>query len=154
MTYYQLIAYNIITGGEVVSLKIISPENDVIAFLNELKEVLTDPNFDVSKDLDILLKKSSELPTDSYTTANTLLALDFDKNDVVNKLLALDISEYMETFIDDKDNSLPPFFAFGKTIKNREVYIKAKIRDRKNCKVFCVSFHFARYPLPNKRPYA
>jgi len=137
-----------------VSLKIISPENDVIAFLKELKEVLTDSSFDVSKDLDILPKKKSELPTDPYTTANTLLALDFDKNDVVNQLLALDISEYMETFIDDKNNSLPPFFAFGKTINNREVYIKAKIRDRKNCKVFCVSFHFARYPLPNQQPYA
>ncbi len=60
----------------------------------------------------------------------------------------------METFIDDKDNSLPPFFVFGITIKNGEVYIKAKIRDRKNCKVFCVSFHFARFPLPIKRPYA
>ncbi|KJS19273.1 MAG: hypothetical protein VR72_19935 [Clostridiaceae bacterium BRH_c20a] len=133
-----------------MSLKIISPETDVIAFLKELKEVFTDPNFDASRDLDILLKKSSELPTDPYTTANTLLVLDFDKNDVVNQMLALDISEYLETFIDDKDNNLPPFFAFGKRIKNREVYIKAKIRDRKNCKVFCVSFHFARYPLPTK----
>lgn len=150
MTYYQLIAYNVIAGGEEVSLKIISPETDVIAFLKELKEVFTDPNFDASRDLDILLKKSSELPTDPYTTANTLLVLDFDKNDVVNQMLALDISEYLETFIDDKDNNLPPFFAFGKRIKNREVYIKAKIRDRKNCKVFCVSFHFARYPLPTK----
>jgi len=145
-----LIAYNVIAGGEEVSLKIISPETDVIAFLKELKEVFTDPNFDASRDLDILLKKSSELPTDPYTTANTLLVLDFDKNDVVNQMLALDISEYLETFIDDKDNNLPPFFAFGKRIKNREVYIKAKIRDRKNCKVFCVSFHFARYPLPTK----
>jgi hypothetical protein len=136
-----------------VSLKIISPENDVQRFLKELKEVLTDPNFDSSRDLDILLKKGSELTTDPYTTFNTLQALEFDRHDVINQLLALDISEYMETFIDDKDSSLPPFFAFGKAIKNREVYIKAKIRDRKNCKVFCVSFHFARYPLPVKRPY-
>ena len=154
LTIYQLIAYNNIVGGESVNLKIISLENDVRDFLRELKEVLTDTKFDVSKDLDILQKKSSELPTDPYTTANTLLALDFDKNDVLNQLLALDISEYMGTIVDDKDNSWPPFFAFGKTIKNREVYIKAKIRDRKNCKVFCVSFHFARYPLPTKRPYA
>lgn len=137
-----------------MSLKVISPENDVIIFLKELKEVLTDPNFDISKDLDILPKKKNELPTDPYTTFNTLQALDFDRHAVKNQLLALDITEYMETFIDDKDNSLPPFFAFGKTIKSREVYIKAKIRDRRNCKVFCVSFHFARFPLPTKRPYA
>ncbi|OGO80198.1 MAG: hypothetical protein A2Y21_05110 [Clostridiales bacterium GWC2_40_7] len=100
-----------------------------------------------------MLKKSNELPSDPYTTANTLLALDFDKNDVLSQLLALNITEYMETFIDDKDNSLPPFFAFGKTVRNRDVYIKVKIRSRKNCKVFCVSFHFARYPLPVNRPY-
>lgn len=137
-----------------MSLKVISPENDIIIFLKELKEVLTNQNFDISKDLDILQKKKNELPTDPYTTFNTMQALDFDSHDVKNQLLALDVSEYMETFIDDKDNSLPRFFAFGKTIKNREVYVKAKIRDRKNCKVFCVSFHFARFPLPTQRPYA
>ncbi|MGF7186607.1 hypothetical protein GGQ84_002731 [Desulfitispora alkaliphila] len=136
-----------------MSQKIISSEEEVVAFLKELKELLTDPRFNVSKDLDILMKKKSESPIDPYTTANTLLALEFDKNDVLNQLLALDIAEYMETFIDDKDNSLPPFFAFAKSIKSKDVYIKAKIRDRKNCKVFCVSFHFARYPFPEKLPY-
>lgn len=137
-----------------MNLKVISPENDVIIFLKELKGVLTDPCFDVSIDLDILPKKSSELSTDPYTTFNTLQALGFDRYDVLNQLLSLSLSDYIETFIDDKDTSLPPFFAFGKTIQNREVYIKAKIRDRKKCKVFCVSFHFARYPLPAQTPYA
>jgi hypothetical protein len=61
-----------------MSLKVISPENDVIIFLKELKEVLTDPNFDISKDLDILPKKKNESPTDPYTTFNTMQALDFD----------------------------------------------------------------------------
>ena len=132
----------------------ILPEVEVSAFLKELKEVLTDENFDVSKDLDILLKKGTESPIDPYTTFNTLQALGFDRHDVLTQLLALDISEYLETLIDDRDNSLPPFFVFGKTMKTREVYIKIKIRDRIRCKVFCVSFHFARYPLPAKRPYA
>lgn len=136
-----------------MSLKVISPENDVIMFLKDLKVVLTDPSFDVSMNLDILTKKSSELPTDPYTTFNTLQSLDFDRHDVLNQILALGISDYMETFIDNKEN-LPPFYAFGKTIQSREIYIKVKIRDRKNCKVFCVSFHFARHPLPTQRPYA
>lgn len=152
MTIYQLIVYNKI-GSVNVSQKIISSEADVIAFLKALKDVLTEPVFDISKDLDILLKKTVELPTDPFTTFNTLQALEFDRHDVLNHLLALDISEYIETFIDDKNSALPPFFAFGKMIKNREVYIKVKIRDRKNCKVFCVSFHFARYPFPAIRPY-
>jgi len=137
-----------------VSTKIISPEEDVTTFLKDLKSVLTDSAFNVSTDLDILPKKKGELPTDPYTTFNTMQALGFDKNDVLTQLLALDVSEYMETFIDDKDSTLPLFFAFGKIIKSREVYIKAKIRDKKNCKVFCVSFHFARYPIPTKKPYA
>ena len=108
----------------------------------------------MSTDLDILLKKKSELPLDAYTTPNTLLALEFDRTDVFTQLLNLNVSEYMETVIDDKNNCLPPFYAFGKLIKSKEVYIKVKIRDRINCKVFCVSFHFAKFPLPTKMPYA
>lgn len=136
-----------------MSQKIISSEQEVNEFLKELKELLIDPGFDVSRDLDILLKKKSESPIDPYTTANTLLALDFDRTDIKNQLLSLEISEYMETFIDDKDNTLPPFFTFAKSIKNRDVYVKVKIRDRLNCKVFCVSFHFARFPFPENLPY-
>jgi len=136
-----------------MSQKIISSEQEVIEFLKELKELLTDPMFDVSRDLDILPKKKSESPIDPYTTANTLIALDFDKTDVVNQLVSLEISEYMETFIDDKDNTWPQFFAFAKSIKNRDVYVKAKIRDRQKCKVFCVSFHFARFPFLENLPY-
>lgn len=136
-----------------MSQKIISSEQEVESFLKELKGLLTNPKFNVQRDLDILLKKKSESVEDLYTTANTLLALEFDKADIRNQLLALEISEYMETFIDDRDDTLPPFFTFAKSIKNRDVYIKAKIRDRQNCKVFCVSFHFARFPLPEKLPY-
>ncbi|MFA7673662.1 MAG: hypothetical protein WCY62_07400 [Clostridia bacterium] len=137
-----------------MSQKFISSEDDVKEFLKELKAVLTDPTFDISKDLDILPKKKDESPIDPYTTFNTMQALGFDRHDVLTQLLALDISEYMETLIDDRDNNLPCFFAFGKTMKSREVYIKVKIRDRKSCKVFCVSFHFARYPITTDRPYA
>lgn len=100
-----------------------------------------------------MLKKKSEHPTDPYTTSNTLLALDYDKNDVFNQLMSLDIREYMETFIDDLDSSLPPFYAFAKVIKSKNVYVKVKIRDRQRRKIFCVSFHFARYPFPQRLPY-
>ncbi|MHB1484670.1 MAG: hypothetical protein ACYCYI_08400 [Saccharofermentanales bacterium] len=137
-----------------MSVKVISPEVEIVTFLKEIKEILTDPKFDVLRDLDILPKKKKEDPIDPYTTFNTMISLGFDSYDVYTQLLALDITEYMETFIDDKDNNLPPFFAFGKTIKNREICIKVKIRDRKSRKIFCVSFHFARYPLSGKRPYA
>lgn len=137
-----------------MSSKIVSPQGDVETFLKELKDILLSPSFNASRDLDILLKKSNEAATDPYTTENTLLELDFDRNDVVHELMALMLSDYLETFIDDKDTSLPPFFAFAKEIQGKEVYIKVKIRDRQNCKVFCVSFHFARFPFPVTLPYA
>ncbi len=136
-----------------MSQKIISSEEEVRGFLIELKEVLSSKDFNVDADLDVLLKKKSEHPTEPYTTSNTLLALDYDKNDVFNQLMSLDIREYMETFIDDLDSSLPPFYAFAKVIKSKNVYIKVKIRDRQRRKIFCVSFHFARYPFPQRLPY-
>jgi len=83
-----------------------------------------------------------------------MLALNFDRSDVIAQLMTFDVTKYLETVIDDKDNSLPPFFAFGKSIDNKDVYIKVKIRDVKNCKVFVVSFHFARFPFPTPLPYA
>ncbi len=135
------------------STKIISSKEDVEAFLHDLISVLNRSDFDIDADLDILPKKKSESPLDPYTTANTLLALDFDRKDVWHQLVSLDISEYLETFIDDMDPTWPPFFAFAKSIKKRDVYIKAKIRDRLNGKVFCVSFHFARHPFPDTLPY-
>ena len=137
-----------------MSQKLISSEEEVKNFLIELRELLTDPAFNIDVDLDVLLKKKSESPTDPYTTVNTLLALDFDKRDVSNQLLSLDVSDYMETFIDDLQSTLPPFYAFAKVIRNKDVYIKVKVRDRQRRKIFCVSFHFARYPFPKSLPYA
>lgn len=133
--------------------KVISSQEDVNRFLIELKALLTDADFDVRFDLDILPKKKQESPTDPYTTENTLLALDFDRHDVLNQLMSLETSEYIETFIDDLNDQLPPFFAFAQEIKNSNVYIKVKIRDRQKHKIFCVSFHFARYPLLENLPY-
>ena len=137
-----------------MSTKVISSKEEVEIFLHDLISVLNNPNFDIDKDLDILSKKKKESPVDPCTTANTMLELDFDSKDVWHQLMSLDVSEYLETFIDDKNPLWPPFFAFAKSIKNREVYIKAKIRNRVNGKVFCVSFHFARYPFPTTLPYA
>lgn len=141
------------TGGVYVGQKIILSEEEVQNFLTELKNLLGNPDFNIGADLDILMRKRSESPIDPYTTVNTLLALDFDKYDVFKQLMSLETNEYLETIIDDRDRSLPPFYAFAKEIKSREVYIKVKIRDRQKGKVFCVSFHFARYPIPQRLPY-
>ena len=123
-------------------------------FLVELKSILSSPNFNPARDLDILPKKKSEDMFDPYTTANTLLALGFNNEDVRNELLKIGVEDYAETLIDVMDATLPPFYVFYRDIQSREVYIKVKIRDSITRKVFCISFHFARYPAPNPLPYS
>jgi hypothetical protein len=107
----------------------------------------------VKSDLDILPRKKDEDPLDPYTTANTLVELEFDKYDIRDQLLSIAVSDYVETIIDDKNSSLPPFFVFCREMQGRDVYIKVKIRDRLRGKVFCVSFHFARYRFRRPLPY-
>lgn len=126
-----------------------SPKEKVIKFLLELKKIMSHRNFDVNKDLDVILKKKNENSLDPYTTQNTLLKLDFDKNDVADTLKKLTVEEYIETGKDRKDISSPEFYIFGKEVQENLIYIKIKIRDKINHKVFCVSFHFARYPISN-----
>ncbi|MDL2302434.1 hypothetical protein LJC58_08780, partial [Lachnospiraceae bacterium OttesenSCG-928-D06] len=70
--------------------------------------------------------------------------------DLKNELIALTLTDYKENMRDNKRPDSSPFFVFGKCIGGREVYIKEKLRNR--TKVFCISFHFARYPL-KKSPY-
>lgn len=132
--------------------KRIDSKTEVQNFLCDLNEIMTSPNFNIDKDLDILPKKNSEADTDPYTTENTLLDLDYDSYDVKAELLSLTVANYVETMIDNKDSSLPPFYVFTKPINSRDVYIKVKIRDQMNNKVFCVSFHYARYPI-STHPY-
>ena len=126
-----------------------SPKEKVIKFLLELKKIMSHRNFDVNKDLDVILKKKNENSLDPYTTQNTLLKLDFDKNDIADTLKKLTVEEYIETGKDRKDISSPEFYIFGKEVPGNLIYIKIKIRDKINHKVFCVSFHFARYPISN-----
>ena len=122
-------------------------------FLAELKAILSSPKFDPARDLDILPKKKGEDPFDPYTTANTMLALDFDHYDVRDELLKISVEDYAETIIDDKNASFPPFYVFYRDIQSREIYIKVKIKDSITGKIFCVSFHFARYAAPRTFPY-
>lgn len=125
----------------------ISTSNEVNIFLNELKDIICSKHFNVENDFDIILHKKNEDLLDPYTTQNTLLALNFDKRDIINVLKDLYDEDYIETGNDKIDSKLPKVYIFGKTIQGKQVYIKIKIRDKINHKVFCLSFHFARYPL-------
>lgn len=125
--------------------KYCAKKEEVKLFLETLKNILNDKEFNLKRDLDILLKKKNENPLDQYTTMNTLAELNYDKEDIKRELLNLSIEDYIETLIDIKEINGPKLYVFIKYIIGKAVYIKIKIRSIQNRKIFCISFHFARY---------
>lgn len=125
----------------------IDTRNNVEQHLQELHTLITQKDCQ----LDILPRKRDEQEDDLYTTENTMLALGYNSEDIKRELSLLNVSDYIENIKDDKYIDSPDFRVFGKEIQGRQIYIKEKIRTSK--KIFCVSFHFARFPL-KPRPYA
>ena len=124
----------------------IEPKEDVESFIEKLHTILNSGNYE----LDILPKKKNEKKNDPFTTQNTLKTLGLiEDEDIADEFLSLSVKDYIETMKDDKPNK-SDFRVFGKVIDNKEVYIKLKIKKDKD--IFCVSFHFAKYPL-KQRPY-
>lgn len=92
-----------------------SKKKDVITFLNELKMILQDRNFNIDRDLTLIkTKKNSDKV--QYSTPYTLLDLDFDIVDVAGQLKELTVEEYSETLVDKDDINPPLLFVFGKNI--------------------------------------
>ena len=147
LTNYQLIVIMIMVMQ--MENKQISSKEQVENFLLELKHIINDKRFNINEDFDILLKKKNETDDDAYTTKNTLIQLNYDKNDIIRNLKELKISEYIETLTDVKNVYSPQFWVFIKRINLKQVYIKVKIRSIQNRKIFCISFHFARFQVNN-----
>ena len=135
-----------------IFLSRISKRHEVVAFLVELKAFLEGNDFDIDHDL-ILIKKK-KLDDEEYSTPYTLLDLDYNSEDVVNRLKELTVAEYSETKIDKDDLNPPLLFVFGKDINRRLVYMKLKIKKKENLRkhILCVSFHYAKEKM--KFPYA
>ncbi len=122
----------------------------MITFLIELKELLEKEDFNIDSDITLIKKKKTD--DEEHSTAYTLLDLDYDTYDVVERLKELSVSEYSETKIDKDDLDPPLLFVFGKDINRKLVYVKLKIKGDLKRRVICVSFHYARDPM--KFPYA
>ncbi len=122
-----------------------SKKREVIAFLEELKGLLNQEGFNIDSDLTIISKKKPD--DEEHSTPYTLLDLDYDAWDIVERLKELTVSEYSETKIDKDDFNPPLLFVFGKDINRRLVYIKLKIKGEQRRRVLCVSFHYAREPM-------
>lgn len=119
-----------------------SKKREVIAFLEELKSLLENADFNIDTDL-TLVGKNKQGEDKKYSTPYTLLDLDYDTEDVVERLKELTVAEYSETKIDKDDVNPPLLFVFGKDINSKLVYVKLKIKREKQ-HVLCVSFHYAK----------
>lgn len=132
-----------------IRISIHSDKQSVKAFLAELNEVLGDDDFNIDKNIVVVNKQKENL---QYSTRYTLLDLDYDTYDIVERLKELTIKEYSETLIDKDDDNPPLLFVFGKDINDRRVYIKLKIRGTEVRKILCLSFHYAEWKM--EFPYA
>ncbi len=139
MLYYQLIVDKL----EVISIYLgcQSKKREVEAFLNELHTLLEKTDFDPDVHL-ILVKKTKHGENNVFSTPYTLLDLDYDTEDVIDRLKELKLEEYSETKIDADDTNPPLLFVFGKDIDGKLIYVKLKIREQRQ--VVCVSFHYAK----------
>lgn len=79
-----------------------SKKREVVAFLDELQKLLERENFDINTDITLIIKKKQG-EDQRYSTPYTLLDLDYDIEDVVNRLKELTVEEYSETKIDTDD---------------------------------------------------
>lgn len=120
-----------------------SKKKEVIAFLNDLKSILGKEDFDIDTDL-MLIRKKKLGDDQKFSTPYTLLDLDYNAEDVAERLKELTIEEYSETKIDKNDLNPPLLFVFGKDINKKLVYVKLKIKGNQQRHVLCVSFHFAK----------
>ena len=127
----------------IIFLSIQSKKQEVEAFLNELKDLLKKKEFNPDIDL-VLICKRKQGEDQQYSTPYTLLTLDYDMEDVADRLGELTTEEYSETKIDTDDINPPLLFVFGKYINKRLVYVKLKIKGEEKKRILCVSFHFAK----------
>lgn len=125
-----------------IKLSIQSKEKEIVEFLNELKNILQSEEFNIDNDLTIIKSKKKGEKV-QYSTPYTLLDLDYDASDVVERLKELTIKDYSETLVDKDDLNPPLLFVFGKDINENQVYIKLKIKGTQTRHVLCVSFHYA-----------
>ena len=128
-----------------IILNVQSKKSVVISFLEDLKNLLNTEEFNI--DSDFLLIKKRKNNDEDHSTPYTLLDLDYDTWDVIERLKELTVAEYSETKIDKDDSDPPLLFVFGKDIERKLVYIKLKIKGEQKRRVVCVSFHYAKEPM-------
>lgn len=129
---------------------IASDKSAVKNFLLQMNSVLSSDDFNIDRDFVFQRIRETDEPDDEYTNESTMLELNYDSSDIVEELKTLTLDNYSESIVDNVVEGFKIFFVFGKQINGRDVYIKVRMKQRGNTQneyVFCVSFHFARYPI-------
>lgn len=150
MINYQLIADSF---AEVIYifLGIQSKKDEVISFLDKLKQLLESNDFNMDTDF-TLIRKRKKGEDEIFSTPYTLIDLEYDAGDIIARLKELTVEEYSETKIDRDDLNPPLLFVFGKDINNKLIYVKLKLKGDQQRHVLCVSFHYAKEKM--RFPYA
>lgn len=109
-----------------------SIENQVASFLKDFKEKMTF--------WDVLFRD------DRGKNAQALVELELRPIDRKEILEGLELTDYSEGPIEEKLYGGADMWVFGKTVKNKEVYIKITI-GAMGSSVICISFHLAQYKM-------
>lgn len=125
-----------------IQISVRSDKKDVKDFLEEMNKVLCSENFNIDKNLTII-KSKKDKEKEQFSTPYTLVDLEYDTYDIVERLKELTVKEYSETLFDRDDDEPPLLFVFGKYINSKLVYIKLKVKGEENKRVLCLSFHYA-----------
>lgn len=104
----------------------------IIKFLKDIREPLIRDGF--------LLQKRKD-----GANEQTLLDLDFDRDDIIREILSLEVEDYVYSIPDMIKPHEESYKVFHKIIKSKEIYIKIKLKKVKERFVYCMSFHEARY---------
>ena len=126
-----------------IKLSIQSKEKEIKELLNELKNILQSEEFNIDRDFTII-KSKKKSGKEQFSTRYTMLDLDYEASDIVERLKELTIREYSETLVDKDDINPPLLFVFGKDVNGKQIYIKFKIKGSQKRHVLCVSFHYAK----------
>ena len=125
-------------------INLISDKSIIKEFISEVSAIINDTNFSIENSFYLNYKFAKD---PKYSNMTAMAELEFDIMDIINLISELTIQDYSHTLIDnDERYDGEMLHIFGKTINEKLLYIKLKIRKNKKI-VVCISFHFAEYEL-------
>lgn len=96
-----------------IKLSIQSRRKEIVDFLNQIHTILKEDTFDINTEFVFIQKKKKNR---EFSTPYTMVDLEYDIEDVVERLRELTVGEYSETLVDKDDINPPLLFVFGKNI--------------------------------------